>query len=71
MPGQPGSDEAECNGADGQIDVEDPAPGQGVGQIAAEKRAGDAADREYAGEQSLIAAALARRYQVADRRLRQ
>ena len=54
-----------------QVDVEDPVPGQSLGDHAAEQRSGDAAGGEDAGEQTLIAAAFPWRNEVADNGLRQ
>ena len=56
--------------ADGQVDVEDPAPGEVVDEEAAEQRAGDRRDREDGADQAHVAAALARRDDVGDDRLR-
>ena len=52
--------------ADGQVDVEDPAPAGPVGQPAAQQRAGHAGDAEHGPEVALVAAALAGRDDVAD-----
>ncbi|CRQ48515.1 hypothetical protein PAERUG_E15_London_28_01_14_03632 [Pseudomonas aeruginosa] len=55
--------------ADRQVDPEYPAPRQVLGEQAAEHRAGDAGDGVHAAEVTLVAAALARRDDVADDRL--
>ena len=55
----------------GHVDVEDPAPRGVVDQEAADQRPGDAADPEDRAEDALIAAAVARRDDVADDRLRE
>ncbi len=57
---QPDRDQDQRRRADRQIDIEDPAPGQRIGDEAAEQRPGHAGDGEDAGEQALVAAALAR-----------
>ena len=54
----------------GQVDVEDPAPGELLDEDAAEQRPDDARDAEHRAEQPLVAAALAGRDDVADDRLR-
>ena len=51
-----------------QVHVEHPAPGRVVDQQPAGERAGDRRRREHRGDVALVAAALARRHQVADRR---
>ena len=56
--------------ADGQIDVEDPAPREMRREIAAEQRTGHARHAEHRAEDALVAAALAWRNDVADDRLR-
>ena len=52
--------------ADGQVDVEDPAPAGPVGEPAAQQRAGHRGDAEHGPEVALVAAALAGRDDVAD-----
>jgi hypothetical protein len=56
---------------DRQVDVEDPAPRGVVDQEAADQRPGHAADPEDGTEDALVAAAVARRDDVADDRLRE
>ena len=53
-----------------QVDVEDPAPAEVAREEAAEQRPGDAGEAEHGAEQARVAAALARRHDVADRGLR-
>ncbi len=53
-----------------QVDPEDPAPRQIVGQVAADHRSRHAGDRPHAADIALIAAALAQRHHVGNRRLR-
>ena len=57
---------ASATSAERQVDVEDPAPGEVVDEEAAEQRTGDDGDAEHAAEQALVAAAVARRDEVAD-----
>ncbi len=52
------------------VDVEDPAP-VGLGEVAADQRAGDRRDAEHRAEQALVAAALPGRDHVRDDRERQ
>ncbi len=68
LQGQLGEDKR----ADGdrQIDPEDPAPCQMIDEEAAENRTDDARDGEGAGDVGLVAAALAGRDDVGDRRMR-
>ena len=54
--------------AERQVDVEDPAPREVVDEEAAEQRADDRRDAEDRAEEPLVAAAVARRDDVADRR---
>src|SRR5436189_45198 len=54
--------------ADGEVDVEDPAPGEVVDEEAADQRPDHGRDPEDAAEVALVAAALARRDDVADDR---
>ena len=56
----------EGDGADGDVDVEDPAPAGTVGEEAAEERSGHAGDAEDRAEIALVPAALAGRNDVAD-----
>ena len=62
-------DDRERDGADRDVDVEDPAPGELLDEDAAEQRADDARHAEDRPEQSLVAAAFAGRDDVADDRL--
>jgi hypothetical protein len=64
-------DQTQRYGADRQVDIEDPAPRQRIGDHPAEHRPGHAAQSEDAGKQALIAAALTRRDEIGDSRLRQ
>ena len=52
-----------------QVDEEDPAPRDGVGQRAAEQRPGHRGDPPHRADEALVAAALAGREEVGDRRL--
>ena len=61
-------DQAQRGGADRQVDVEDPAPRQVVGEDAAEQRSRDAGHDEDHLDVALVAAALARRDDIADDR---
>ena len=54
-----------------QVDEEDPAPRRGVGQRAAEQRAGHRGGRPRGADVALVLAALARREEVGDRGLAQ
>jgi hypothetical protein len=63
-------DDGQRDGTDREVYVEDPMPGQLVDEDAAEQRADDACEAEDRAEQTLVAAALARRDDVADDRLR-
>ena len=54
--------------ADRQVDVEDPAPAQVVGQVAAQQRPDDAGQAEDAAEDALDAAALGGREDLRDDR---
>ena len=56
--------------ADGHVHVEDPAPREVVDEEAAEQRSGHRRDREDGADQAHVAAALARRDDVRDDRLR-
>ena len=64
-------DDGERDDADGQVDVEDPAPAEVLGEEAAEQRPEHAGRAEDRAEQALVLAALARRDEVADDRHRQ
>ena len=66
---QADGDEKKCGSADGQVDVKDPAPGKQVGDNSTEKRPGHTAGGEDGAEETLVAAALAGRDQIADCRL--
>lgn len=68
---QDGRDDDEGDDTDGQIDVEDPAPAEVLGEQAAEQRAEDAGGAEHRAEQALVAAAFPGRDDVADDRHRQ
>ena len=63
-------DDDQRDGADRQVDVEDPVPGELLDEDAAEQRADDARDAEDRAEEPLVATAFARRDDVADDRLR-
>ena len=65
---QHGADHRERNGSNRQIDVEDPAPGEVVDEEPTEQRPGNARDREDGSDVALVAAAFARRDDVADDR---
>ena len=67
---QPNGDEKKRRGADGQVNVKDPAPGKGIGDEAAEDRSRHAARGEDGAEEALVASALARHDQVAHGGLR-
>ena len=69
VPGNLDRDDDERDGADRDIDVEDPAPGELLDEDAAEQRSDDARDAEDGAEEPLVAAALAGRDDVADDRL--
>ena len=67
LPGTEGNrDHRERDRAEREVDVEDPPPGEVVDEEAAEQRPGDGRDPENASEHALVAAALARRDEVAD-----
>src|SRR5205807_4139277 len=59
-------DDQQRQAADRQVDVEDPAPGGLVDDEAADERADDRGGRERGSDQPLVAAAVARRDDVAD-----
>ena len=63
-------DDRQRGGADGQVDVEDPAPREVLDEVAAEQRPDDRRDAEDRAEEALVAAAIAWRDDVADRRHR-
>ena len=69
LAGQRHGQDAERDEAERHVDVEDPAPRRVRRQEAADERAGDARDAEDGAEQARPLAALARRHDVADRRL--
>lgn len=69
--GQRGAGDNEGQDAERQVDVEDPAPRQMVGEEAAEQRSGHAGRPEDGTEVTLVAAPLARAHDVGDERLRQ
>src|SRR5581483_2306573 len=58
------------NRTDRQVDVENPAPIQIRGKIAADQRPGYAGEAEHPAEDALVAPALARRDDIADDGLR-
>ncbi|ENN86386.1 hypothetical protein RHSP_19766 [Rhizobium freirei PRF 81] len=60
------ADHHKGDGADRQVDVEDPVPGQQIGDNAAGDGADDAADGEDGGDRALIAPTPSRRHEVAD-----
>ena len=62
-------EDAERRDPERQVDVEDRAPRDVRGEEAADQRPGDARDAEDRAEQPRVLAALARRHDVADRRL--
>jgi len=68
-PGDGHGDDHERDGADRNVDVEDPAPGEVVDENATEQRADDARRAEDGPEQPLVAAPLAGRHDIADDRL--
>ena len=63
-----GGQDQQRQAAERQVDVERPAPGEVVGDEAADQRAGDHRDRHDAGDHALVAAPLAGRHQVTDDR---
>lgn len=77
MPGaaarnvQHGGDDGERDDADGDVDVEHPAPAEVVHEQPAEQRSEDARSAEDATEQPLVLAAFAGRHDIADDRHRQ
>ena len=67
QPEDPGQvDEREA--ADRHVDVEDPAPGEGVGDEAADQRPADGGDHHHGHDVAHVLAALARRDQLAEYR---
>ena len=68
--GQVAVDDDEADRADGQVDEEDPVPAEVVRQPAAQQRTDDRGDAEDGAEETLVAAALTRREEVADDRQR-
>ena len=67
---QPEDHDEHRDHADRHVHVEDPAPREGLDEEAAEQRAGDAGDREHGADQAHVAAAVARRDDLGDDRLR-
>ncbi len=63
-------DDEHRDDADRHVHVEDPAPRERLDEEAAEQRAGDRRDREHGADQAHVAAALARRHDLGDDRLR-
>jgi AcrR family transcriptional regulator len=70
MEMQPCYDDEDSERADGHVDVEHPAPREVVDEEAAEQRAGHRRHCKDGADQSHVAAALARRDDVGDDRLR-
>jgi hypothetical protein len=68
--GQQPPDDVQRDGADRQVDPEDPVPADVVRQPAAEQRAHDRRDPEHRPEEALVLAAFGRREHVADDRER-
>ncbi len=66
---QDDGDDGHGDQAEGHVDVEAPAPGEVVGEVAAEQRAGDRGESEGGADQAHEAAALAGRDDVRDDRL--
>ena len=62
-------DDGERDGADREVDVEDPVPGELLDEEAAEQRTDDARHTEHRPEESLVATALTGRDDVSDDRL--
>ncbi len=62
-------DDGEGDQAEGDVDVEAPAPGEVVGEVAAEQRPGDGGETEGGADQAHVAAALPGRHDVGDDRL--
>ncbi len=68
---QGGGDHGEGDDADGQVDVEHPAPAQVLGEQPAEQRSEHTGRTEHGTEKALVAAAFTRRHDIADDRHRQ
>ena len=60
-------DHRQCEQTDGQVDVEDPMPGEAVDEEPTDQRPDHGGDAEDGAEVPLVAAAVARRHDVADR----
>ena len=65
------ADHEQGEASDGQVDVEDPAPGRVVDDEPADERTDDRRGGERGADQPLVAAAVARRDDLADRRERE
>jgi hypothetical protein len=59
-------DERQCYDSNRQVYVENPPPRESINQKAAQKRPGDAAERENPGKQPLIATAFTRGDEIGD-----
>ena len=59
--GEEEADDDHGDGADGQVDVEAPAPGDVVGEGAAEKRAGDGGDAVHGADEAGVDGSLFKR----------
>jgi hypothetical protein len=68
--GQETVDDEDGHRTDGQVDVEDPVPAEGVGQPPAEQRPDHRGDTEDRAEETLVATSFAGCEQVADDRER-
>ena len=66
---QDGRDDEEGDDPDREVDVEDPAPGEVLGEQPAEQRTGDAGDAEHRAEVAHVASSLAGAHDVSDDRL--
>ncbi|GGX72339.1 hypothetical protein GCM10010358_28430 [Streptomyces minutiscleroticus] len=62
-------DDGQGEQAEGHVDVEAPAPGEVVGEVAAEQRSGDRGEAERGADEAHVAAALPGRHDVRDDRL--
>ena len=69
VAGQHGAGDEQRQDPEGQVDVEDPAPRQVRHAQAADERPDHGGDGEHGAEQAHVAAAVARRHDVADDRL--
>src|SRR5205823_8606396 len=65
--GEGHGDHAQSNHANGQIDVEDPAPGEGIDKKTAKQGPGDAGETIHRAKYALVAPTLARRYDIANK----